>query len=209
MSIALTLAVSSKFDNAMTHCDNLIEVHNRAGSGGRGRRTAETSVNRAVVVIAIASWQAVVQDMARFLVEHHMPQPTDPGYGVAKLIRGQVFGEIGNFSTPNAQNTRNLLISAGFDPRNYWTWTTRGQNRQMLTLRPHEVEDRLRKWLMIRHAIAHGDEAMPDVDVLQAVKQNAVRPGQGPAIRLEDAKQCIAFIRKLTDVTLGGIKAEL
>lgn len=125
MSIALTLADSSKFDNAMTHCDNLIEVHNRAGSGGRGRRTAETSVNRAVVVIAIASWQAVVQDMARFLVEHHMPQPTDPGYGVAKLIRGQVFGEIGNFSTPNAQNTRNLLISAGFDPRNYWTWTTR------------------------------------------------------------------------------------
>ena len=102
----------------MEHCDNdnLVLVRQRSGTGQRGRRRIETSTNRAIVVIAIASWQAVVQDMTRFLLDRSMPQPTEPNYGVARLIRGQVQGALNNFSTPNAENARQLLQSVGFDP---------------------------------------------------------------------------------------------
>src|SRR5262245_17621341 len=52
----------------MEHCDNLVLVHQRSGTGQRGHRRIETSVNRAIVVIVIASWQPVVQDMADVVV---------------------------------------------------------------------------------------------------------------------------------------------
>ncbi|MDT5045138.1 MAG: hypothetical protein QOD10_274 [Mycobacterium sp.] len=74
MSLALELTVGIDFENAMVHCDNLIKVHQKAGTGTRGGEWIESSVNRAVIVLAIASWQAVVQDMTRFLLERGTPQ---------------------------------------------------------------------------------------------------------------------------------------
>lgn len=192
----------------MEHCDNLVLVHQRAGTGTRGRRRIETSVNRAIVVIAIASWQAVVQDMTRFLLDRNMPQPTDPNHGVSMLIKGQVMNALGNFSTPNADNTRRLLQSVGFDPRPHWTWTEGAPGRQV-SLSKRDVEERLRSWLSVRHAIAHGDEELPTVGVLQSVRQNDPPRSDGPSIRLHDAKQCIRFIRKLTETTLAGLSSDL
>lgn len=209
MNLALALTVKFRFDRAMDHCDNLVLVHQRSGTGTRGRRRVETSVNRAVVVIAIASWQAVVQDMTRFLLERNMPARSDPNYGVARLIQGQVLRALGNFSTPNAENTRQLLQSVGFDPRPLWTWTNGARGSREVTYRPPDVEQRLRDWLNVRHAIAHGDEKSPEVGVLQAVRQQQVSRTDGPSIRLHDAKQCIAFVRRLTEVTLRGVAAEL
>ena len=76
MSLPFHLTVGFRFDNAMTHCDNLVKIDQRAG-GGRGRtRMVESSVNRAVIVLAIASWQAFVQDTTYFLLHRRMPQPT-------------------------------------------------------------------------------------------------------------------------------------
>jgi hypothetical protein len=209
VSLALRLSVIYRFERAMQHCDNLVLVHQRAGTGSRGRRRVETSVNRAVVVIAIASWQAVVQDMTRFLLKRNMPDKSDPNYGIARLIQGQIDRALNNYSTPNAQNTRELLQSVGFDPRGYWTWSNGARGSREVTLRPTDVEDQLRDWLKVRHAIAHGDEKLPEVPVLQAVRQNTVSRREGPTIRLDDAKQCIAFIRKIAEVTLAGLTSEL
>lgn len=102
MRVVLGLSVNVPFKRAMEHCDNLVLVHERSGTGQRGRSRIETSVNRAIVVIAIASWQAVVQDMTRFLLDSSMPTPTDPNYGLAKLIRSQVMGH----STPSRRRTQ-------------------------------------------------------------------------------------------------------
>ncbi|PVB44282.1 hypothetical protein [Mycobacteroides abscessus] len=209
MSLKLHLTVRYQFERAIQHCDNLVLVHQRAGTGSRGRRRVETSVNRAIVVIAIASWQAVVQDMTRFLLDHSMPGQSDPQYGVARLIHGQVMRVLGSFSTPNAENTRQLLQSVGFDPRPHWTWANGARGSREVVLRPADVEEQLRDWLKVRHAIAHGDEKLPEVNVLQAVRQNQVSSQDGPTIRLYDAKQCIAFIRKLAGVTLAGLESEL
>jgi hypothetical protein len=212
MSLAVQLAVESirmQFEDAMIHCDNLVKVHQRAGTGERGRRHIETSVNRAIIVVAIASWQAVVQDIVRDRLREGMPKSTDPNYGFARLIEGQVLRELDRFSTPNAENSRNLLRLIGFDPRPYWTWRTRDGGGAAATLSPAQVEERLRDWLKVRHAIAHGDAKMPSVAVLQAVRQGNVQPDEGPTIRLYDAKQCIAFVKKLTDLTLDGLEAEI
>jgi hypothetical protein len=185
MSLALSLYVTAKFNRAMEHCDNLVEVHQWAGSGTRGRRRIETSVNRAIIVIAVASWQAVVQDMTRFLLDRSVPERSDPNYGVAHLIHGQVMRALGNFSTPNAENTRDLLRSVGFDPRKYWTWSNGALGSREVIFKGADVEQQLREWLTVRHAIAHGDEKMPDVGVLQAVRQGVAdrHHGHDPAIR--------------------------
>ena len=86
------------------------------------------------------SWQAVVQDMTRFLLDRSMPRPTEPNYGVARLIRGQVQAALNNFSTPNAENARRLLQSVGFDPRPYWTWTNGALGRREVTYKPAGIE---------------------------------------------------------------------
>lgn len=207
MRIALALSVEMNFERAMEHCDNLIVVHKRSGSVYRGPRRAEMSINRAVVMIAIASWQAVVQDMTKFLLKHNMPDASDPNFGVARLISGQVTHAVNSFSTPNAENTRKLLSSVGFDPRPFWTWS-QGNRRTAVALTPSDVEQELRDWLRLRHAIAHGDEKLPQVAVLQAVRAGKVDKYHGPSIRLADAERCIAFIRKLAEVTIAGLVAE-
>jgi hypothetical protein len=212
MSLGLALFVGLKFDDAMKHCDNLVEVHQRVGSSGRGRRI-ETSVNRAVVVMAIASWQAVVQDMALFALDRSMPDQSDPNYAFARLARGQVLGSVSRFSTPNGQNSRQLLQQVGFDPYPHWTWSVRGPGGQTVVLKPSQVERELNDWLQVRHAIAHGD-TIPDVQVLQAVRRNTTKRQRtmaidGPTIRLVDARRCIAFIRKLAATTMAGLSDEL
>ncbi|WP_430786841.1 hypothetical protein [Actinoplanes sp. G11-F43] len=52
------------FVGALKHCENLVAVHRAAGNGGRGRRDQETSLNRGTIVMAVATWQAFVQDLA-------------------------------------------------------------------------------------------------------------------------------------------------
>lgn len=52
------------FVAGLGHCQNLVAVHRAAGNGGPGRRGPETSVNRGIIVMAVATWQAFVQDLA-------------------------------------------------------------------------------------------------------------------------------------------------
>lgn len=196
--LAILLGVAHSFDRAMEHCDNLVRVHQRAGGDSKGRRRDEVSVNRAIVVIAIAAWQAIVQDATRYILSQNMPAPSDPNYGFARLLQGNVIGEIGKFSTPNAENSRKLLQSVGFDPRPYWTWTNGARGNRETIFKPHEVENQLRQWLSVRHAIAHGDEKMPEVEVLQAVRDGTVNKTDGPTVRLADARACIKFTRHVT-----------
>jgi hypothetical protein len=197
---------AARFHRAVEHCDNLVEVHRRAGSGGQGRRYIEVSVNRAVIVLAIATWQAVAQDLASVLLDASMPPRSHASYGVASLLAGRVKTEIGAFATPNPENARKLLQGAGYDPRPSWTWKTGKFGHTVLG--PAQIEVQLRGWLSVRHAIAHGHEGMPAVDVLQAVAPNSPFRAD-PPIRLVDAKNCLYFVRRLTQVTADGVAAHL
>lgn len=148
---------AENFRRATRHCDNLIEVHRGYGGPAPGHRDEEVSINRAVVVLAVASWQALIQDFALASVDLSAPGPGSPlSRATYAVLAGRARKEVGDFATPNAENVRRLLIGAGFDPRAHWTWSQRGgQGRGMVTWSPTDAETRINEWLRVRHAIAH------------------------------------------------------
>ncbi len=202
---------AANFSRATRHCDNLVAIHQTHGGPKRGRRDKETSLNRAIVVLTIASWQAAVQDLVEACVENSRPVPdSTTGRGIYGLLAGRVRDEIGRFSTPNAENTRRLFRAVGIDPRSAWTWSQPGgRGRGQLTLSPSDVDEKINAWLQIRHAIAHGDE-LPAKQVLQVVRLcSDHKPPTDPSLRLADAKDCLAFFRRLAKLTGRVLAAHL
>jgi hypothetical protein len=202
---------ADNFRRATRHCDNLIAVHRGHGGPGRGRRDEEVSINRAVVVLAVASWQAALQDCTLACVDLSAPAAGSPLSATTyALIAGRVLKEVGDFATPNAQNARRLLLGAGFDPRPYWTWTQGGgRGRGIETWTPGDAERRIDEWLRVRHAIAHGHASLPQVPALQAVRLQPANPPGDPSLRLVDAEQCLAFFRRLVRLTEAGLASHL
>lgn len=90
---------ASNFRRAIQHADNLVAVRRLAGTGGPGRRTEEVSINRAVVVITVATWQAAVQDMALACLAHSEPLAGDSFLPAYRVIAGRVRTEVGGFAT--------------------------------------------------------------------------------------------------------------
>lgn len=199
------------FRRATQHCDNVVAVHRGYGGDQRGRRAEEMSLNRAVIVLAVASWQAVIQDYTRACLDLSAPVAgSSITPATFALIAGRVRREIADFSTPNAENTRRLLMGAGFDPRAFWTWTQRaGRGRGVETWRPVDADLRINEWLRVRHAIAHGHAQLPQVDALQSVRLQPAAPPADPSLRLSDAERCLAFFRRLARLTSTALAAHL
>ena len=202
---------AGNFLRSMRHCDNLITVHRGHGGPARGRRDEEVSINRAVVVLAVASWQAVVQDYTLACVDLSAPAAGSPLSAASyAVLAGRVKKEVADFATPNAENTRRLLIGAGFDPRPHWTWTQRGgQGQGIVTWLPTNADQRINEWLRVRHAIAHGHAMLPEVPALQAVRMSLASPPADPTLRLVDTEQCLAFFRRLARLTGDGLALHL
>jgi hypothetical protein len=202
---------AENFQRATRHCDNLITVHRGHGGPERGRRDEEVSINRAVVVLTVASWQAVIQDYALACVDLSGPVAGSPlSPATYNLLAGRVRKEVGGFATPNADNVRKLLIGAGFDPRPFWTWSQMGGRGQgVVTWSPADADARINEWLRVRHAIAHGHATLPQVNALQAVRLAAGTPPDDPQLRLVDAEQCLAFFRRLARLTGTGLAGHL
>jgi hypothetical protein len=199
----------TNFCRAMEHCDNIVQVHRAAGSGARGRRSSETSVNRGTVVLAVASWQAFVQDLALAFLETAMADLRAAGpTGLLAAAMDQwctdFKGAIEKFSTPGVDQTRALLGRAGFDPRPSWTWNQRGGRGQgTLVVKPGDVSKVVDQWLRIRHDIAHGHSTFHPLPVLTAVRdpRSSVKVRQAPNLRLDDAIDCMAFFRSIVRLT--------
>ncbi len=195
----------------MSHCENLVAIHRQHGGPAPGRRAQEVSLNRAVVVVTVAAWQAAIQDMVEtLLVAGQPPAGADVG-NFYNVIAGQVRNAVARFSTPNAENTRRLMITAGFDPHPHWTWTQMGgQGVGPVVISPHAACTRLNDWLRLRHDIAHGHAELTGVSVLKAVRENPHPPqGWSPTIRLVDAEQCMTFFRRLCQLTAAAIGTQL
>jgi len=202
---------TENFQRATKHCDNLIIVHRGYGGEKPGLRVEEISLNRAVVVIAVASWQAVVQDYTLACLDLSAPGSNSSLSATTyNVITGPVRNAVGEFSTPNGQNARKLLQSAGYDPWPSWTWSQHaGQGQGVKVWRPVDAEARISEWLKIRHAIAHSHPALPQVQALRAVRERPDNPPSDPALRLVDAEQCLAFFRRLAKLTGAGLAAHL
>ncbi|WP_141711791.1 hypothetical protein [Jiangella alba] len=199
------LTAAANFRRAIRHSDNLIAVH-RSTNSGRGRRTKEISLNRAAIVLAVATWQASVEDLTIAAIDVSRPAQQhaylDRAYDV---VTGKIRVDVKQFSTANAQNSRRLLLGVGFDPRPHWTWSAVGRTP---AIRPHQVESRLDDWLKLRHALAHGDPELPAVEVLECVRNNE-QLADGPSVRLADAENCVKFVRRLVAATGDGLAQHL
>jgi hypothetical protein len=202
---------TENFARATQHCVNLITVHRGHGGPARGRRAPEVSLNRAVVVLTVASWQSVIQDFTRAAVELSTPASGGPvSRATYSALTGHVSQQISAFATPNWENVRKLMQGAGFDPRPHWTWTQLGgQGVGTVTWTPTMASNRINEWLQVRHAIAHGHDELPQVPALQAVRLNQANPPADPRVRLVDAEQCLAFFRRLARITGASLAAHL
>jgi hypothetical protein len=205
------------FDSAMQHCDNLIAVHRAAGDGGRGRRTAETSVNRGTIVMAVAAWQAFIQDVAHALRDDAMVElEAVPAarllVGAMRQWKADFDAAVEKFSTPGPDQTCSLLKRAGFDPRRSWTWTQkggRGTGQQLVE--PKHVSSVIEQWLRVRHDVAHGHATIHSLPVLTAVRDPASSASAkaAPTLRLTDAIDCVGFFRSVARLTADAAAAHL
>lgn len=172
-----TQAALDEFDAAMGDPQNLIEIH-RSLTQGRGRRFREVTINRAIVVLTVAAWQAFVEDLADAILRTIEPPVADPSRSAWVLVNALTRGAIGRYSTPDVSNTRSLLANVGFDPQSSWSWGA-GHGRSS----PADVARRIDEWLRVRHRIAHGGD-LPQVTVISRT------PGGAPTLRLADAEGC-------------------
>ncbi len=224
-TVVMDLAqAKARFDRAMSHCDAIIQVHQNHGGGKQGLRTLEPSLNRAVVVLAVASWQTAIQDLTEAALDHAVAPNTG---GVGSLLRGRVRQEIGGFSTPSSLNSRSLMRLVDFDPFPLWTWMQMGgQGVGTMTVTPSLAAQMTDDWLRLRHDIAHGEPQMTVVWVLESVRE-AAKPwlathvahgqsdvinhlkGQGfsPSLRLNDAQRCVRHFRRMARLTAKGLVA--
>jgi len=202
---------ATRFQTAMSFCDDVVKIHRQAGSGGRGRRKAETTLNRAVIVMAIAGWQVAIENLAQTGIDEAQNQR---GSAIITSYRNLVQSAIDRFSTPNSQLSRQLLQSVGYDPQQDWMGAqvpgrpmVLGPNQPSLS--QPEVLD---AWIRIRHAIAHGDPSLPAEPVLQHVRdrvsEQKLQPTT-PGLRLVDAKSCILFVRRLAQTTGDGFARQM
>ncbi|MEU8934784.1 hypothetical protein AB0D30_33470 [Streptomyces sp. NPDC048409] len=183
------------YANAIKHCKNLETVHRAAGNGGRGRRDAETSINRGSIVMAVAAWQAFVQDLATALRDATF---SEVGEGFDRPLLTSAItqwkrdfdGAAERFSTPDAAQTIALLKRAGFDPRPSWAWRQRGgQGSGPVQVHRHHVVDVIGMWLRIRHDVAHGHATVHALPILTAVRdpKASAKVKAAPTLRLTDA----------------------
>lgn len=201
---------ASRYKRSSKHAHNLIELHQRSGQGKRGRRHLEHSLNRAVVVTMVATWQATVQDLVHTLLDFAPPAASDPHRHHHLMVIAGIRERVGKFATPNAEKSRDLLKAAGFDPRPLWTWETRPGRANSQRWSPADVDRRMNQWLKLRHAIAHGDEELPAVDALTVVR-NPSRGGKNgkPQIWLPDAIDCVDFFHRVVVATGDGVATHL
>lgn len=205
-----------RFSVAMSYCIDVIAVHRRAGNGGRGRRTDEVSLNRAVVVMAVGAWQVAVENLTLTGLDLAATHSASVYGSNVQPYVGLVKGAIGRFSTPNSTKSRELLLNVGFDPSSAWAGYS-----QPGPASGRRLQDVLDDWLKIRHAIAHANAPLPAVDVLQYVrdyrkKQLAAGVPQAsflnprdPRLRLVDAELCVAFVRRIATVTGDAFAAQM
>ncbi|WP_157122126.1 hypothetical protein [Nocardia miyunensis] len=222
MSLASAIALQSAadaFGRSIQHCHNLIAIHEERNNA-QGRRHREISLNRATIVLAVATWQTLVQDLTMGALEAAKPDAAAAlaEAGTYRLIRAQIERQVRNFSTPNTQNTRDLLDTVGLDVKPHWIWEVGAQGRdQRRTRKFEEIKNELEDWLQVRHAIAHGHKNIPRRLSLDAIhtryaseqKRGVTNPAYKsyppPEIRKADAYRCTRFFFDLGETTTSAM----
>jgi hypothetical protein len=158
----------------------------------------DVALNRSVVVLTVAAWQAWVETYVGTALAAMTQPPANRSKDSEYLRLLHATGpllelatrEVGRFSTPDAGEVCRLLRLLGDDPRPRWSFASAGGR-----VSPNEVVGRLNGWVQVRHAIAHGHGHLPPVAVLGRTK------GGHGSLTHRHAAQCAAFFRELALAT--------
>jgi hypothetical protein len=160
----------------------------------RGRRWAEPTINRGIVVLTVAAWQAFVEDLAGGILETiqrgvaGQPNLTAQFQLVAAATRNAIH----RMNTPNVFNVRALFANVGFDPGASRAWRS-----GRWTITTATTSSRIDDWLKVRHAIAHGDD-LPPVPVLARTDSGT------PTLRRINAEACMALFEQVAQRTCAA-----
>ena len=172
----------------------------KVGDDLRGTQWAprDLALNRSVVVLTVAAWQAWVETYVKsaltaMAATHKDRLPDSPDEQLrqaASPLINLALQEVARFNTPDAGGVCRLIGLLGDDPRPRWSFNGVGGQRS-----PGDVSGRLDDWLRVRHAIAHGARHLPTVQVLGRTKA-----GHG-SLTHRRASQCATFFRDLALAT--------
>jgi hypothetical protein len=118
----------------------------------------DLALNRSVVVLTVAAWQAWVETYVSTALAAMNEPPSNRSDDTEYLRLLSATGplielatrEVGRFSTPDASEVCRLLRLLGDDPRPRWSVLGANGPRS-----PDTVIGRLNGWVKVRHAIAH------------------------------------------------------
>jgi hypothetical protein len=190
------MQAKAAFDAQIADADNFIAVH-RLTSGDAGRRWAQMSLNRAVVVSTVAAWQAFLEKSARAVVRHLEVPQNDLSRPAWELLNADVSGAVSRFNTPNHSEASKLFIRLGYQLDSNWRFELSGPRR---SYHPGSARTELNGWVLVRHSIAHGFELKED-EAAGLITENQ----GGRSLRRSDAERCIDFFKRLAGLTADGL----
>lgn len=98
----------------------------------------------------VAAWETYIENLVREFFQATADPLNTKFHVIHSIARDTADRALERFNTPNADNTRNLLIQAsGYDPIGDWVWSARRMNGVATRCRLNEI-------LKVRHSFAHG-----------------------------------------------------
>ena len=187
---------SGEFDRARIRAGLLIAAAGAQPILHANSTSHKAACLHAALAMLVASWEAYLERLVQE-VQREIADATQMRLSaVLSLLHSITEAEVKRFNTPNAENSRNLLIAhTGYDPINDWQWSKGGLNGV-------QTRSRLNEILRIRHSFAHGVSVPTDINWVR----NRNRAGILNATALKSVDM---FFAHLTVVTDQGMKSHL
>lgn len=135
----------------------------------------------------VAAWNAYIKNLVRDFYDA-IVDPSDPKFrALYTIARKRAENALTRFNTPNAENTRNILVEyTGYDPINTLLWIQR---------------EKLDDIVEVRHSFAHGFD-MPTNTWTQSLSKRG-------HLTSKAVQETEAFFKNLVKVTDRGMKAHI
>jgi hypothetical protein len=141
-------------EQILADAQELVAAHANLRTGNPGRQYGLGALNRAVVVMCAAAWEAYVESVLIECVEALRPPNGPPGTWPS--LNASVRSDVGRFNNPSSQKVRELFAaSLGLsDVTASWKWTN---------CTPEQAVAHLDAFMKRRHQTAHGVDPRPNV----------------------------------------------